>query len=250
MFSSSVKTLIYSNGIVYGNAVVGGSADLSPSVGFQSGGMLQFATPIDFAMAQAELQASCTSLSSIDSTGMTSVHAGTISLIGSEVPLNVFEVSMSDLNSAHTLRLNIPAGATALVNVVGAGLVEVANMGFSYGNTSPTQVLFTICAATELEIRGVGIEGSVLAPQADISFNAAVISGQLIGRSLTGFGQSNHGPFEGCEDILAELGGSSLLVEVFDRTRESRLQFRSLRSEGADLLSDVEAIVPRAVGDR
>ena len=243
--------LIFTNGTIYGNAVVGDNASLSPSVDLQLGGELKFANPIDFAMAKSELIASCNTLASIASNGFVTFQSGMLSLAGSSANLNVFDVAVVDLGTAHTMYIDVPGDSTVLVNVIGAGPIEISNMGFLYEDTSPDRVLFTMCDVMTLDISAVSLEGSLLAPRANIDSNAAVILGQLIGRSLQGFGQANHQPFEGCADILAELGISQLTSQIFDRTIQQNSYFiGNEKSESKDITDPSVEELPRALDDR
>jgi choice-of-anchor A domain-containing protein len=61
-----------------------------------------------------------------------------------------------------------------------------------------SRILYIFCGATDLTIQGVTVEGSVLAPDADITFNNGSINGTLVGSSLTGNGQSHVRLFGGC----------------------------------------------------
>lgn len=52
-------------------------------------------------------------------------------------------------------------------------------------------ILYNSYEADQLTIRNMALQGSILAPDADVIFNAGVINGTLIADSLTGSGQSN-----------------------------------------------------------
>lgn len=52
-------------------------------------------------------------------------------------------------------------------------------------------ILYNSYEADQLTIRNMALQGSILAPDADVTFNSGVINGTLIADSLTGSGQSN-----------------------------------------------------------
>ncbi len=97
----------------------------------------------------------------------------------------------------NTLTVRVPSGATALVNVTGT-TARVADMGFDLGEADAGHVLYTFADATDLTLSGVGVEGSILAPRASVSFTSGVITGTLVAGTLNGPGQANLAPFTGC----------------------------------------------------
>src|SRR5690606_40816713 len=72
-----------------------------------------------------------------------------------------------------------------------------SNMGL-FGVTS-TNTLFNFHEATALSMSGIGVEGSILAPLADVSFISGQMNGQLIAKSFAGaqwgVGELHHHPF-------------------------------------------------------
>ena len=106
-------------------------------------------------------------------------------------------MSAAHIANANVLQISVPSGSTVLVNVTGtAG--EFVNLGFDMPGVVAEDVIFTFCDATTLDIQGIGVPGSILAPDANISFNNAQVNGTLVGASLTGNGQANDVPFMGC----------------------------------------------------
>ena len=186
--------------VYYGNAVYGGSANVATNGTID--GQLRQDTPIDFTAARLSLRNTADSLATLAATGTTTVQywdgpTAQITLDGSETDLNVFFVSGTDMAAANTFTVNAPAGSTVLVNIDGTS-GQMQNFGFFLNGVAREQVLYNFYQANTLRLQGVGIEGSILAPYADISFSSGVIHGQLIGQSLTGGGQSNYNPFDGC----------------------------------------------------
>ena len=58
-------------------------------------------------------------------------------------------------------------------------------------------VLFNLPTATTVNIQGVGLLGSLLAPLADVHFNSGNIDGTLIANNLDGYGESHLHLFQG-----------------------------------------------------
>ncbi|MEM8529629.1 MAG: choice-of-anchor A family protein [Chloroflexota bacterium] len=196
--------LTYTSGrVYYGNAIYGGNADVSGSTTID--GTLSQGTPIDFAAAENDLLDRSATLSQISANGTTQVQywggpTAQVTLTGTDPDLNVFTVSGTDLSNTNTLRINAPAGSTVVINIDGT-VNQMKNFGIFLEGINRRNVLYNFYETTDLTLQGIGIEGSVLAPQADINFPHGVIYGTLIGASLEGIGQSNHEPFEGCGDI-------------------------------------------------
>jgi len=186
--------LDFNVGAVQGNATYGGNATLT-SVGIA--GSASQATPIDCASTNANLinlsAALCTRLAS----GSTEMIFGALEFAGSDPNLNIFIVTAADLDAAHTIRFLVPAGSTVLVNVVGSPAI-VSNAGFQLGNLSNDSLMFNFCDAATLEVSGIGVPGTILAPNTAVSFNNGDIFGTLIAGSVSGFGQYHENGFTGC----------------------------------------------------
>ncbi len=183
---------------VHGNAAVAGTTVVDANVRFARGGALLHATSFDFTAANAALANLCGNLQSWPANGSTAVLgiAG-ITLSGSDPLLNVFDVPAAALAGSSSLRIRVPNGATAVVRVAGA-VAAMRNLGIDAGVTPFGKVLYAFCDASVLQLRGVGVHGSILAPNAAVQFNAGQINGQLFVDSLFGNGQTNLAPFDGC----------------------------------------------------
>src|SRR5205823_1898109 len=115
------------------------------------------------------------------------------SLTGTNPTLDVFTVAASQLASANGLQISAPAGATVLVNVSGtAGQVQY--FGMTVSGTDRQHVLFNFAAATTLTVAGISVQGSVLAPRADVTFNNGNLEGTLVAKSVTGSGEFHNFP--------------------------------------------------------
>jgi len=194
-----------------GSIVVGGTADIVLNQGGSSVAYGSLKTgvsplPIDFAAEEAYLQSVSSFWGSLGTTGATSVQPGEIFLTGNDPYLNIFTLSASDIVQDIGFHINVPDGATTLVNVSGE-LAQMQNFGFFFNdldanydtqNLFPdTLILYNFFEATALTIAGIEVHGSILAPWADIRFDNGHIEGNLIAMSLIGTGEAHDEPFCG-----------------------------------------------------
>ncbi len=189
--------LVYTSGRVYhGNVAYGGFTNLPiNAVSIEEGTLRHDNSVIDFAAATTYLEALSTRLAGYAANGTTTFQWGTISLNSSNPYLNVFTVNASDLNTAHTVEINVPNGSTVLVNILGTTVSW--HGGLWINGTSINSVLFNFPDAQNITISGIDVKGSFLAPFADLNFAAGIITGQTIVKSMTGAGQFNLSPFHG-----------------------------------------------------
>jgi choice-of-anchor A domain-containing protein len=189
--------LIFNGGTVHhGDIAVGGTAQLS-SVNIADGTLRQD-SPIDFAAEQTRLSALSAHLAALPANGTTDIPPWkAIQFTGGDPELNVFEVPGSELAAASQLAISVPAGSSVLVNVDGS-TASMQFFGFALTGVDASRVVYHFPAATSLVMQGIGVEGSILAPLADVQFNNGQINGTLVARSLQGNGQSNLGLFAGC----------------------------------------------------
>jgi choice-of-anchor A domain-containing protein/uncharacterized repeat protein (TIGR01451 family) len=118
-----------------------------------------------------------------------------VELDGSRSGLNVFYVDGSKLLTTNDISINVPTNATVLVNI--SGTHSQLFGGFEVNGTTKDKVFLNFYQATTLTFSGIDVKASVLAPNADLTFPAGIVSGQLIVRKMTGSGQVNLSPFTG-----------------------------------------------------
>ena len=194
-----------------GSIVVGGNAYIAQNQGGSSvayGSLITHASPlpIDFAAEEAHLQSTSSFWSGLAATGTTSVNPGEIFLTGSDPYLNVFTLSASDIAQNIGFHINVPDGATTLVNISGQ-FAQMQNFGFYFNDLDAnydTQglfpdplILYNFFEATALTIAGIEVHGSILAPWAITQFDNGHIEGNLIARSLSGTGEAHNELFNG-----------------------------------------------------
>lgn len=178
-----------------GNTTVSGTASAGTT-----------ALPFSFSTEQSNLTALSTSLKNLTANGTVTYQYGGLTLVGTSATRNVFNVPGSQLNNCNSFVLQVPAGSTVVVNVNGT-TDRMQYFGFSYTGAARNYVLFNFHQATSLSFSGIGIEGSVLAPLAAVTFSNGNLNGTLIANSMTGSGQFNWYPFLG--NLGLGGGGSS-----------------------------------------
>ncbi|NUM71160.1 MAG: choice-of-anchor A family protein [Ignavibacteriaceae bacterium] len=189
--------LTFTTGDVFGgNVVYGGSSNLpTNSVGVLHGTVRQESNVIDFAAAKIYLENLSTTLGAYTTNGNTTYEWGTLALNGTDPYLNVFSIPASQLNGSHTVEVNVPNGAVVLVNITGNNIVW--DGGLFVNGTAIGNVLYNFVDATAIQIQGIDVRGSILAPRAHVNFVTGVQNGQLIAKSFSGQGQLNLAPFHG-----------------------------------------------------
>ena len=194
-------------GVTQGNTVYGTTGSFTQVV-FGSNTARQQANMLDFSTAGTQLRSLASYWSTLPTNGTVNNNYGGLTLTGTSNTLNVFTLPGAILDTAWQLNIDVPAGSTALVNIDGTADTFKA-MGNNLSGVGPANVMYNFYQATSLEMYGIGIEGSILAPSAALAFSNGHIDGQLVGASLVGIndanknpyhqdGQSNLAPFNGC----------------------------------------------------
>jgi choice-of-anchor A domain-containing protein/uncharacterized repeat protein (TIGR01451 family) len=184
--------LTYNQGQVFnGNIVYGGTAVLQ-NVGLPNGTARQGA-PLDFAAARTQLDALSAAFAGLASNGTAADTYGTLNLAGADPTLDVFSLSAGELASANGLNITAPAEATVLVNVSGTA-AQMQYFGMTVSGTDQQHVLFNFPDATSLSLAGISVQGSVLAPGADVTFSNGNLEGTLVAATLTGSGEFHNFP--------------------------------------------------------
>ncbi len=189
------RNLTYTTGRVYnGNVVYGNSTNL-PLYAVSIDGTLRKDSPINFSSAKTYLENLSSTLSSYTANSSYTFQWGGLTLTGTDPYLNVFKVNASDFSSANNLEIDAPNGSVVLVNVGGKSVSWTG--GLTVNGTASTNVLYNFYEAASLNIQGIDVRGSVLAPLAAVNFPSGVQNGQMICQSLKGSGQFNNSTFLG-----------------------------------------------------
>jgi choice-of-anchor A domain-containing protein len=194
--------LSYNNGEIHnGNLVHGGS--LTGNFGIPNG-TITHGNAMDFATTSNYLTTASSYWSGLSSNGSTLNNYGGVQLIGTDPTLNIFTLSGAQLSSSWGVTIDAPAGSTVLVNVTGTtDVMQYMGMNFQdlnndgSGLASRQNVIYNFYEATSLTLRGIGVQGSILAPKATVDFSNGNIDGQLIAGNLIGSGEAHNYLFQG-----------------------------------------------------
>jgi choice-of-anchor A domain-containing protein len=188
-------SLTLSRGSVWGDAHFGDSCTTDSSVLFPRGTASQ-GSPINFTTRGTELRNLSRNLADLTSNGSTTIEPwGGVMLRGTDPVVNVFQVSASDLSNAVLLSIDAPAGSQAVLNISGAAATLRGGHSFS-GGIDQRGVLFNFVDATAISASDYGLWGTMLAPQAHVSFNNGSFDGGIYARSMTGNADGRLNPLQ------------------------------------------------------
>lgn len=185
--------LFYGQGKIFvGSGLVGGSAaGVNPTVtyGLENGAFIQdnAAIPFDFEAEFARLKQLSSSLAAVPSTGTIEYKYGGIYLAGDcSSDAQVFNLDGAIvLNSNHLVLSCVPNNATLIFNIDGK-TAGFRNIGLSQLHSRAPNVLYNFHEAETVQFTWVGIEGSVLAPNAHFDNPRGQVNGTVIGKSWNG----------------------------------------------------------------
>ncbi|OAB42959.1 DUF5057 domain-containing protein [Paenibacillus glacialis] len=198
---------ITNGGDVKGNAVYGGIYKNEVFGTIQ--GTVRKENPIDFTTNKDQLTKLSASLSKETPNGITTINSNTtaVSLVGTDKDLNIFNIPEISWNAVTDLSIDVPQESTVIINVKGTNLsLRFATILNGKLTTSPpsnsmsTKILYNFYGNgaidmkedIKIDMKGMTIEGSVLAPMATLTLNGGNIVGNYIGKSFrsetAGFG--------------------------------------------------------------
>lgn len=135
-------------------------------------------------------------------------------LTGTDTILNVFSITGEQLESANQITIIAPGESSVIVNVSGleinwggAGFILPDGGASCRGDTSTWchRILWNLYEATILNISGIGIQGSVLAPYATLDGGGGNVDGQVIVEFLYGSIEYHPYFFSGCLKLPIQL---------------------------------------------
>ncbi len=197
------RKLTYHSGRVFNGAVVYGRFIDSTRWNLADQGIRKD-TVIDFQAAKQYLKNLSNQISTLAETGVDSMIFTHLKLVGEDPDLNVFNVSVENINNSTNFTIDVPDNSVTLVNIVGAnrdtvswsgGFVVNSDSGLSDPNY--TNLLLNFNKTKFIHISDIGILGSILAPWATLDYPHGVIRGQVIVKNMFGAGQFNYVPFTG-----------------------------------------------------
>lgn len=141
--------------------------------------------PLDFVAEAIRLGELSSLIAAQPTLGSGSQTAATLTLTAGGAGIHVFDIDQATLASISTLRIVGPPEATVLINMSGvAASLSYKGMSLS-GGISEQRVLLNFHTATTLQMAGMGLLGSVLAPHADVAATSGVVFGDLIAGKFT-----------------------------------------------------------------
>lgn len=190
-----------SGAVLNGAASYGTTAEVTQAASF-FGGLTQRPAPIDVPAVRSYLTSLSDRLAALQPNSAALFNPNENArfetvLAGHDPLINVFSITGETLERTHTLRISAPASSTVLVNVSGSA-AAFHSKGLFVEGVNASRILYNFAEATSLYIGEIQIEGSILAPRADVLFPAGLVIGHLISQSLYGQGQNNKATFWGC----------------------------------------------------
>ena len=155
--------------------------------------------PFNFASVKASLQGESNYLAGITPNGTTTVNFG-LRAHGVRAHRTASTCSTSpgayDGGRRPRSEHSAPTGSTVVVNVDGTS-DSMQNMSISLNGVDNQHVLYNFSQATSLTVNQIGVEGTILAPNANVTFTDGQINGTLIAQSVSGQGESHQHLFIG-----------------------------------------------------
>lgn len=209
-------SLTWTNGQLFnGDAVYGSTASFT-GVGFPNGSASK-GSAIDFGSAQDYLTGLSGTAANLGANGSYINYYGGLQFVGTDLALNTFYVGANEFNAAHGIIIDAPQNSTVVINIGGQN-VNFDNLGITFsdqnkdgsGITDRTRVLYNFYEATNLTIGGISVQGSILAPLADVNFSNGNVEGTLVSKTLSGSGEFHYYGFQG--EIKAVPEPSSIML--------------------------------------
>ena len=173
--------------VATGNVVAGGTVNVP---GWVDSGHIQEGSstlPVDFVYESQYLSNLSNELASLAATGQSYSQYGGMYTVGdgtSEV--QVFNVSGSDLSNATWWQSlsSIPDDAWIILNVSGSD-IDLTGGQWALVDWSD-KIIFNLYQAQTLSINSITVQGTILAPYADVSASGATVAANLVAKSLSG----------------------------------------------------------------
>jgi len=186
-----------SNASAHGSVRYGGS--LMGSITVPAGGSVAHGPyPFSFADEVAHMELLSATWAAFPASGTATPSGELLTLKGTLQGLNVFHVKSEQLQSARSITISVPAGASALVDVSGSSYSTAVSGSYGAGTRSvPT--LWNFSEATNVQI-GPGLEwfGTVLAPSAAVIASNTQLHGFVWAHDWEGTGTILNGALPEC----------------------------------------------------
>jgi len=130
-----------------------------------------------------------------DSMGLTNLEADRVNVLEAESGFNYFRILAADMMAAGGLVIDAPSDAVVIINVEGGGSINMHDMAFSLtGGIGSADVIYNFPDAKRMKLHNLALIGSMLAPDAHVSFYSGALEGILMAESLYG---GKKDPFDG-----------------------------------------------------
>jgi choice-of-anchor A domain-containing protein len=199
--------LTWTGGSANGLVTVGSESEVTMSGGATARyGIERNDDAFDFEAAEQELTEYSQMLTQFPTNGTVTSEYTQLTLTGTHPEVNTFTLTAEDLQGITKIVLEVPDDAAVIINVTGTD-VALENFGFNVPECKSEtgenchMIIWNLYEAETVTISGVGLQGTLLAPQAAVEFNGGMIDGQLIVRSLTGNAEHHPYMFTGCYEL-------------------------------------------------
>lgn len=237
--------LEFPEGTINGDVRFGGSFDKKDQ-GYIIGEYVQ-GKPIDFSKEKTYLEQLSDSLASKEANGTDNIEYSALVLNGTNTDTNIFDIDGSEFSKVNELKITAPAGSYLIINISGESVA--LNGGFNLlSELKGDKILLNFHGTKNLELINMDINGSILAPQAAISFNGGKVHGNLIGLSLIGkptlpFDEPFNSGFPTPSPTLpTDLSRTTISFETLSFTAEYKIQGLSLESKTIYIGDEVRLI--------
>ena len=126
---------------------------------------------------------------------------GGFTLTGTNSTQDIFHINGADLALANSMTINAVAGETIVLDINGS-TDRMAGFSIILNNIDNHHLLYNFTDATSLTINNISIQGTVLAPFANVDFAGGNIDGTMIANSVMGIGESHSFSFTGNVNLL------------------------------------------------
>ncbi|NGZ76086.1 DUF5057 domain-containing protein [Saccharibacillus alkalitolerans] len=215
----------------------------------------------DFADAKSNLTALSDSYAAMPVNGNRQpasgvTDGGVLTLTGTDAGLNVFRIDSADTTNMNDLKIVVPQGASAVVNISGGSLrlsnIVSADPTRTLINYTGTGTLYVGNAPTNLFPKGVNgskVDSSVLAPYATVNYNNGngSVNGSIVANELISSGSVtlNSAPFAGTEPPAVPVSGEPRDIPFPEILFTGVIKIKSIAMEDqAVWIDDSTAMVP------
>jgi choice-of-anchor A domain-containing protein len=192
-------------------SVTYGRPPLNGSITTPNGTTTQRDPPFSFDTSFSDLAETSQLLTGLTANGTWSITPWyALTFTSTNATRAVFTITAGQLQQAQQVIFSVPATATVIVNVTGQAFSSATRPMTSMSGVDASRLLWNFQLATRVQI-GPSIQwlGSILAPQAAVTFTNGQLLGQVVAASYSGDGTVIHTPFGGClpplptHDLLA-----------------------------------------------